>query len=80
MKKSECERNMTNTIKWYAALSVMFGVLTLSYLPCVGLAVVFSCFTVAAVILRRLAPARRRSAPVRLGEWPFNPLILRRNN
>lgn len=42
---------MTITIKWYAALSVVFGVLTLFYLPCVGLAVVFSCFTVAAVIL-----------------------------
>jgi len=41
---------MVSAIKWYAALSLIFTVLTLQYLPFLGLAIVSSSFTIAAVV------------------------------
>lgn len=42
---------MVKAVMWFAALSLIFGTLTVFFFPLVGLAVVFSCFTLASVAL-----------------------------
>ena len=41
---------MVHAIKWYAGLSLLFGMLSLAYFPFIGLTIVFSSFTIAAIV------------------------------
>jgi hypothetical protein len=41
---------MISAIKWYSALSLIFGLASLAYFPFVGLTSVFACFTAAMIV------------------------------